>query len=60
VPNDCRGTLVTHALPDAECTDPLCVDCVDLNHALVIPCSEVDGVCPECSSHDQVTRLVAA
>jgi hypothetical protein len=47
--DDCRGTLVTHALPDAECTDPGCVDCATPRHTLVIPCTEVDGTCPLCA-----------
>jgi hypothetical protein len=45
----CAGTLVVHALPDAECTDPGCVDCQQPNHALVIPCDDVDGACPLCA-----------
>jgi hypothetical protein len=54
----CRGTLVVHATPDAECTDPRC-DCQQLRHALVIPCAEIDGGCPECAQ-DSARRRVAA
>lgn len=46
---ECCGTLVVHALPDAECTDPGCVDCQPADHALVIPCTDVDGGCPLCN-----------
>lgn len=53
----CHGTLVVHALPDCECTDPTCLDCADLHHALIIPCTEVDGACPECEAK---RALVAA
>ena len=49
MPNDCSGTLVTHALPDAECTDPGCIECATLNHEFVIPCDDVDGACPLCA-----------
>lgn len=45
----CGGTLVTHDLPDTECTDPNCADCQDLLHTLVIPCDAVDGDCPLCA-----------
>ncbi|HEV2781030.1 MAG TPA: hypothetical protein VGX25_16730 [Actinophytocola sp.] len=45
----CRGTLVVHALPDAECTDPNCVDCEAPDHTLVIHCTDVDGGCPVCA-----------
>jgi hypothetical protein len=55
----CRGTLVVHALPDAECTDPRCADCQDLRHALVIPCTDVDGDCPLCAV-DRLRHQVAA
>jgi hypothetical protein len=55
----CPGTLVVHSLPDAECTDPRCVDCQEPRHALVIPCADIDGDCPLCA-HDRVTRPVAA
>lgn len=44
----CRGTLVVHATPEAECTDPHCAECQNLDHALVIPCTDVDGGCPLC------------
>ena len=62
MPDTCCGTLVTHDVLDCscECTDAGCVDCEAPHHALVIPCTEVDGACPECSSHDQVKRPVAA
>jgi hypothetical protein len=54
----CRGTLVVHAVPDAECTDPRC-DCQTLCHALIIPCTDVDGDCPLCAA-DRARHRVAA
>ena len=51
----CPGTLVVHSLPNPECTDPQCVDCASLNHALVIPCDEVDGPCPLCDASRTLT-----
>lgn len=58
----CRGTLVLHDVPDAECTEPNCVDCQLGTHALVIPCTDVDGGCPSCGTvHTRrVGQLVAA
>ncbi len=50
MPDTCCGTLVVHALPDAECTDVNCVECQEPSHALVIPCTEIDGACPLCEA----------
>lgn len=50
----CGGTLVVHALPDAECTDVDCVDCQPADHALVIRCTDVDGGCPACTAEQAV------
>ena len=49
MPDTCRGTLVVHALPDAECTDANCMECYEPRHELVVPCDDVDGVCPLCA-----------
>ena len=56
----CAGTLVVHALPDAECTDPNCVDCEQPRHALVIPCAEVDSNCPCCTAQRRLAHSSAA
>jgi hypothetical protein len=45
----CCGTLVVHALPDAECTDLDCTECQPADHTLVIRCTDVDGTCPVCA-----------
>jgi hypothetical protein len=50
VTDTCRGTLVVHATPDPECTDPTCHECQEFTHALVIPCDAIDGDCPDCNS----------
>jgi hypothetical protein len=57
VTDTCRGTLVVHALPEPECTDPGCVDCQQPRHPLVIPCADVDGDCPLCT---QIAHSLAA
>ncbi|HEV8561524.1 MAG TPA: hypothetical protein VGR06_34830 [Actinophytocola sp.] len=46
----CAGTLVVHATPDSECTEPHCPECQELSHSLVIPCADVDGDCPLCAA----------
>lgn len=56
----CRGTLVVHATPDAECTDPHCAECEQPRHALVIPCADVDGDCPVCTAERRYAHTSAA
>jgi len=60
VTDPCAGTLVVHALPDAECTDPTCVDCQQPSHALVIDCAEVDSTCPCCTTQRRMKHGSAA
>lgn len=41
----CQGTLVIHAVGDAECTEPDCVDLEYVRHFLVLECEEITGGC---------------
>lgn len=41
----CEGTLVIHAVGDAECTEPDCVDLEYVRHFLVLDCDEITGGC---------------
>ncbi|WP_338887626.1 hypothetical protein [Rhodococcus sovatensis] len=43
--DSCEGTLVIHAVGDAECTEPACVDLEYVRHSLVLECEEITGGC---------------
>ncbi|SNT26222.1 hypothetical protein [Rhodococcoides kyotonense] len=51
----CEGTLVIHAVGDAECTDPDCVDLEYVRHVLVLECEEITGGC-QCAEHIELRR----
>ncbi|MDJ0394383.1 hypothetical protein QMK17_13705 [Rhodococcus sp. G-MC3] len=51
----CHGTLVIHAVGDAECTEPDCVDHDYVLHSLVLDCAEISGGC-QCVGEIELVR----